>query len=172
MGCSAHVIPTQRQTSVAPDPAGGPLTTLPRESFVLALADGSPPARSPRSVVQERRACAAEQVGAEPTRPIASHTPRISYVMVRVVLWAGLGGHTVRVGRPQRGPWACERRSQEAQRCNVGREGFVFLCPLPKGHRVRSTVVPVRWMNLSCAVRQRCLAVLVCAFGATGGRRG
>ena len=51
MGCSAHVIPTQRQTSVAPDPAGGPLTTLPRESFVLALADGPPPARLPKSVV-------------------------------------------------------------------------------------------------------------------------
>ena len=36
------MIPTQRQTSVAPDPAGGPLTTLPRESFVLALTDGPP----------------------------------------------------------------------------------------------------------------------------------
>ena len=50
MGCSAHVIPTQRQTSVAPDPADGPLTTLPEESVAMALADGPPPARLPKSV--------------------------------------------------------------------------------------------------------------------------
>ena len=37
MGCSARVIPTQRQTSVAPDPAGGPLSMLPEESVAKSI---------------------------------------------------------------------------------------------------------------------------------------
>jgi len=68
MGCSAHVIPTQRQTSVAPDPADGPLTTLPEGTVVLALADGPPPgafAKKRRS----RWAYAAQDAGSEHRHP-------------------------------------------------------------------------------------------------------